>query len=128
MQFVSAEFIFKQPEMLNEQSLPIRYSRNVQTSMQTTNKKYLTMQIGYRSEAPFNEIAEFNKTIDTLQQTAHDDEHLFYPSKSFANYMWLPTIAPPTDVIAIEHICLKLVCADGCSFCPNVNCPKPVCT
>ena len=66
MQFLSAEFIFKQPEMLNEQSVPIRYSRNVQT----TSRKYSTLQIGYRSEAPFGEIAEFNKTLDTLKQTA----------------------------------------------------------
>ena len=147
LEFMSAEFVFRQQQSQMQHSedentaAPVTFLRELDIETKYNDGRYMwtgltkhRLRIGYRnseSSASFDAMKDFNRRLDAQFQAdaafqfrgvkIGHSKQLKLPDE----FVWLPSIAPPSDVIAIEHICLELV-HNIWSFFPDKNSEMPV--
>ena len=107
LEFRSAEFVFgQQSQTCNETSTaPITFLHELEVKNWDYKNK---LRVGYYhcDSSTFNAIRGFNQHRNAHCLVTFDDlKH----SALLSEFMWLPNTAPPSDVVAIEHICIELI-------------------
>lgn len=108
LEFLSAEFVFKQKQQSQTRNeiatAPVTFRELEVENWNYKNK--LRVKYYHCDSSTFNAMRSFN-------QQRNDHYHAIFDkskhSTLLSEFMWLPNTVPPSDVVAIEHICLELV-------------------